>query len=145
MRYQLPQFINVEDKVFGPFSFKQFLYLGGSAGIGYVLYTLLPLVVAIPLIVAVASLGLALAFYKVNSRPFIFLIQAFIKYLFKTKIYLWRKRPAKKITTATQQLTEEEMREQQQRQADPGSQSKLKELAWSLDVLDLQQGDSNER
>ncbi len=33
MRFEVPQFIDVEDKIFGPFTFKQFLYLAGGAGL----------------------------------------------------------------------------------------------------------------
>jgi hypothetical protein len=141
MRYQIPQFINIEDKVFGPFSFKQFIYLGGSAGIAFMLWRALPTFIAIPLIVVVAGLGLTLAFYKVNDRPFIHLLQSLFVYMFRSKIYLWRKQPPKpqkkspldKKDGADQPDTTPRL-----------SESKLKELSWSLDVLDLEQQNSEE-
>jgi hypothetical protein len=132
MRYQTPQFINIEDKIFGPFSFKQFIYMGGSAGLGYVFYHFLPILLAIPLIIIVGGLGLALAFYKVNNRPFALLIQAFFLYISKNKLYLWKKVPRKaeqKDELGTQEMTTED--------APRLSGSKLQNLAWSLDVLDI--------
>jgi len=32
MRFEVPQFIEVEDKIFGPFTWKQFIYLMGGEG-----------------------------------------------------------------------------------------------------------------
>jgi hypothetical protein len=38
MRYQVPQFIDVEDKVIGPLTIKQFIYLAGGAGMCFVIF-----------------------------------------------------------------------------------------------------------
>jgi len=35
MRFEVPQFIDVEDKLFGPLTFTQFVYLAGSGGISF--------------------------------------------------------------------------------------------------------------
>ena len=42
MDYQVPQFIEVEDKLVGPLTFKQFVYLAGGAGICVILFVFLP-------------------------------------------------------------------------------------------------------
>ena len=42
MRFEVPQFIEVEDKIFGPFTWKQFIYLAGGAGAAVTLYLMLP-------------------------------------------------------------------------------------------------------
>ena len=47
MRFQVPQFIEVEDKIFGPLTLKQFIYLAGAGGLVFVLWRVLPLFVAI--------------------------------------------------------------------------------------------------
>ena len=92
MQYPVPQFIDVEDKIFGPFSFKQFLYLLGGGGGAFVIWKLLPWYLAIPLIIPVVSLAGALTFMKVNNRPFAFALQAWIGYIFTNKLYLWQQR-----------------------------------------------------
>ena len=89
-RYQVPQFLEVEDKIFGPFTFKQFLYMGGGIGIGFLIWTTLPKTAALFIGTPVVLFFLALAFWKVNDRPFIFLVESMIQYLFSKKLYLWK-------------------------------------------------------
>ncbi len=130
MQFQVPQFIEVEDKIFGPLTLKQFIYLAGGAGICFTLYTLLPKFIALILIAPVAGFSGALAFYKVNNKPFILVLESAFKYLLSSKLYIWKKEPKKKKqkkaeTDIIKQLTVPKL-----------SGSKLKELSWSLDVQD---------
>ena len=88
----MPQFIDVEDKIFGPFTLKQFIYLAGGASVGVVCviffwYVFWPLI-ASPIVI----LALALAFYKVNNRPFVFVMESAFRYFMKDKLYIWQKK-----------------------------------------------------
>src|SRR3989304_1999884 len=86
MRFSVPQFIEIEDKIFGPFTFKQFLYLAGGAGLIFLIYNFItPFFFALLFILPVGALSLALAFYKVNDKPFIFVLEAAFRYLTKMK------------------------------------------------------------
>jgi len=129
MRFQVPQYIDVEDKIFGPLTVKQFIYLAGSAGIVFILYSFLPFFIAILLAAPVAALGGALAFYKVNNRPFIEVAEAAFRYVGKSHLYVWRKKD-RKIKKA----------EEKEGKGAAGlfvpklSDSKLKDLSWSLDI-----------
>ena len=38
MRFEVPQFIEIEDKIFGPFTWKQFVYLAGGVGLAAVIF-----------------------------------------------------------------------------------------------------------
>jgi hypothetical protein len=129
MRFQVPQFIEVEDKIFGPLTFKQFIYLGGGGGLSVALYMLVPKFIAILLIAPVVTLSAALAFYKVNNKPFINVVEAFFKYTIGGKLYIWKKVPKK----AAQKATEEAPAYSQVYVPKLGD-SKLKDLTWSLDV-----------
>ena len=71
MRFQVPQFIDIEDKIFGPLTFKQFVYLAGAGGLGFLIFKSLPLLIALPLILGVLGLGVSLAFVKINNKTFI--------------------------------------------------------------------------
>jgi hypothetical protein len=135
MQFRVPQFIDIEDKIFGPFTFKQFVYLAGGAGISYILWRVLPTFLAILVIVPVIALSLALTFYKVNDRPFIDTLQAGVNFLFKNKLYLWKKGKAKTKPKAAP----EKPKEEEKPLAPKLTASKLKDLAWSLDVLDIKQ------
>ena len=128
MRYQVPQFIEIEDKIIGPLTLKQFIYLAGGAGMAFIVYTFVPLYVAIFLMAGVIALALALAFYKVNNKPFIDFLEAAVLYTTKEKLYIWKKEERKAVA----------------KEVAPGeapkvyvphlSDSKLKELSWSLDI-----------
>src|SRR3989344_563617 len=104
MRYQVPQFIEVEDKIFGPLTLKQFIYLAGGAGLSFVVYRIIGsfIVSAIPIIL-ILSFSAALAFYKINNKPFIYIIEAAFKYLFSNKLYIWKKEENKKIIKGDEQ------------------------------------------
>ncbi len=131
MRYQVPQFIDVEDKIFGPLTFKQFIYVVGGAGICVMLFIFLPRFIAIILSLPVALFAAALAFYKVNNRPFVIAAEAFVKYLFTNKLYIWRKMDREVISGAASAQDSGELR---QVYVPKLSDSKLKELSWSLDI-----------
>ena len=92
MQFRVPQFIEIEDKIIGPLTIKQFLYLVGGAGILAVFWFYLTLVAFILVSIPVIIFVLTLTFYKVNGRPFVFIISSFIKYITKPRLYLWRKK-----------------------------------------------------
>jgi len=129
MRFQVPQYIEVEDKIFGPLTVKQFIYIVGSGGIVFVLYSFLPLVFAILLAAPVVALGAALAFYKVNDRPFVELLEAAFRYASSKRLYVWKKqdRKIKNIKEKEDMLTDGLF-------VPKLSDSKLKDLSWSLDI-----------
>lgn len=130
MQYQVPQFIEVEDKIFGPLTFKQFLYVVGGAGISFVIYTVMPLSLAVLFIIPIAALSLALAFYKVNNKPFIHVLEAAFKYILGEKLYIWKQAKPKKGKQEKQVKKKQEAPLDVPKLAD----SKLKDLAWELDV-----------
>ncbi len=128
MQFQIPQFIEVEDKIFGPLTFKQFIYLVGGAGISFIIYSVLPFFLAVLFIVPVVALSLALAFYKINNKPFIGVLEAAFKYALGNKLYIWKKSERE----ATRK--EEGVIPTQNLYVPKISDSKLKDLSWSLDV-----------
>jgi hypothetical protein len=133
MRFQVPQFIEIEDKIFGPFTFKQFIYLLGGAGGAYVMSKVLPLLIAIPLIIAIVGIALALTFYKVNGRDFSEVLQSSINYFFRSKLFIWKQRPVKKDSN----LPTRKVLESNSQNIPRLTEGKLKDISWSLDVLDM--------
>ena len=131
MQYQVPQFTDVEDKIFGPLTLRQFVYIAGSAGLGFLLWRTFPTVIAIPLGLGAVGFGVALAFIQVNKKPLIYIIEAAFMYVVKSKLYLWRiqrSHTKKESTRSNAPLPPEQ-------QVMPElSANKLKSLAWSLDI-----------
>ncbi len=131
MQFQVPQFIEVEDKIFGPLTFRQFIYVGGGAGLSYILYRVLPLLIAFPLIAGILGFAIALAFMQFNGRPFILAVENAFFYMLHPRLYLWsneRKPVARQLRTATQGTKGPDI------YIPKLSESKLHELAWSLDI-----------
>lgn len=94
MRFEVPQFIEIEDKIFGPFTWKQFVYLGGGVGMGVVMYLIMPTVIFILLGLPLAGLALLLAFYPINNRPFSVFLESIFTFYRSHRKYYWRKRSA---------------------------------------------------
>ena len=67
MRFQVPQFIDVEDKIFGPLTLKQFIYVAGGASITLVTTTFFGVFLGIIIASPILLRSLALAFYKIKS------------------------------------------------------------------------------
>jgi hypothetical protein len=130
MQFQVPQFIEVEDKIFGPFTFKQFVYIAGGLGLSYLLWRLLPSLIAAPLLVGVMGFAVALAFMQYNGRPFMVAIETAFFYLLHTKLYLWNNRTKKRIEEAKRGP----VMAQENLFVPRLNSSKLHELAWSLDI-----------
>jgi len=107
MRFEVPQFIEIEDKIFGPLTWRQFVYLGGGIGAAVVMFLVLPTILAIILGIPLALLAGALAFYPINNRPFSYFLEAVYNYFVNEKLYLWR-RKADVVYTDSRSKKEEE-------------------------------------
>ncbi len=128
MRYQVPQFIEIEDKIVGPLTIKQFVYLVGGAGMCFIVYTYVYFYLALVLMAIIAPLSLALAFYKINNKPFIDFLESAFMFYTKQNLYIWKKED-KKV-----EMVEKTPEERAQVYVPRLSDSKLKELSWSLDI-----------
>ncbi len=92
MRFEVPQFIEIEDKIFGPFTWKQFVYLAGGIGIAVVTLFTMPKIVFALIGIPAGSLALLLAFYPVNNRPFANFLESALTFYNNHKVYHWRKK-----------------------------------------------------
>ena len=136
MKFEVPQFINVEDKLFGPFTFRQSIYLVGGGGIVFLMYRTLPLVIVALFGIPIIAFTLALVFYKPNGRPFIHMVEAYVLYALTHKFYLW-----KKSENATPYVVEQVHSKFPKKGEIPKEvdRQKISDLAWNLDILDFEQ------
>lgn len=131
-QFQVPQFITIEDKVIGGIlTIKQFLYLAGGAGIIFLARLLFQPFIWVPLGIAVGALAAGLAFVKINEQPLPTIAKNMIAYWLRPRLYVWKKAAPPKRAPIKEAL---------ERRASPIasipklSQSKLSDLAWSLDI-----------
>lgn len=131
-QYQVPQFITIEDRIIGPLTLKQFFYLLGGAGIALLIWflfknTIVFIIIAVPL----AGLFVGLAFAKINERPLPVILLGAVSFYLKPRLYLWKKVP-EKPTPAPSPASPEPPHQPLNLPA--LSESKLSDLAWSLDI-----------
>lgn len=136
MEYQVPQFIEVEDKIIGPLTLKQFIYIAGAGGLCVVFFAYLGLMFAIILSIPVVALASALAFYKINGKPFIEVLEAGFNYYTRAKLFLWKRREVKAGEEQAASVAAAAAAEAAAlpRGTPKLTRGKLSELAWSLDV-----------
>ena len=131
MQYQVPQFIDIEDRLIGPLTLKQLLYLAFAGAILFVFWFLFAFYVWIIITIPIAALAVAFAFLKINDRPFIYFAMAFLKYFVKPRLYLFSTAPKKTEPEVAKRKPAETPLPPPQKQI---TRSKLKELALSLDT-----------
>src|SRR3989344_9091806 len=97
MKFQLPQFIETETKLVGPFTLKQFLWIAGGCSLSFLVFITIGGTFAIFLIVPIALISLAFAFLKINDVPLVNYLAYFLSYSFNPKKYTYQKKQDENI------------------------------------------------
>ena len=86
MKFQVPQFIETETKVVGPFTLKQFLFVAGGVAMSASEFMLLPrgIVLYILEFLTIVFFG-SMAFAKVDGQPLLNYAAYALAYLFGAK------------------------------------------------------------
>jgi hypothetical protein len=90
MQFQVPQFIETEDKVVGPFTIRQFLFIGGAAGLSFLLFFMVKTAIWAVITIFLAGFSFALAFVKVNGQPLIKVILSALHFYWQPQRYVWQ-------------------------------------------------------
>ena len=126
-QFQVPQFIDIENKVIGPLTLKQFFYLLIGGGTVLIFWRIFQAAIAALVSLPIAGFCVVLAFYKPQGRPFPIIVKSFFFYILKPRLYLWKKGPLLAPSPTKPLLREEKL-------APRLTESKLQELSWSLDI-----------
>ena len=133
MQFRVPQFIDTEDKVFGPLTLKQFGYVVGAGGLSFLIWTFIPIhFIAVLIIIPVAGLFLALAFARFNERSFGEILESMFTYYTGARIYTW-KQPEEKLETSVDKIVAETQKEII---ISKTNQDKIHDIALGLDVYE---------
>jgi len=96
MRFQVPQFIETESKIIGPFTLKQFIYIAaGVVAIFLLRYALSSLFFWIMVSLPIGAIALALAFAKIDGISLPRYIMLAISFVFGGKKYIYTKEESK--------------------------------------------------
>lgn len=113
-QYKVPQDVEADDKLLGPFSFRQFVYLliaGGLIALAVGLFQLFPLLAIIPLPPVLLLLALALPLRK--DQPMETYLAALVSYYLKPHTRLWMpgQRESTVMITAPKKVEESRTRD----------------------------------
>ncbi len=130
MQYAVPQFIEVEDKIIGPLTLKQFIYLTIGGGIVYAAWNFCDLSLFITIAIPATLFFGAFAFLKINERPFIFFLMGVATFFLKPRLMVWR-REMKAPQIGIQKGVKEKERARRNKKL---TRQRLRELAVILDT-----------
>ncbi|MEK7608374.1 MAG: PrgI family protein [Patescibacteria group bacterium] len=100
MQFRVPQFLETEDKIVGPLTLRQFLYIGAAFVVISILYALVAMWLWAIISLFIVILAGALAFGKVNGQPMSKIILAGARFYWKPQTYVWQE-PGQEISAAT--------------------------------------------
>ena len=108
MLFNVPQFIDIEDKIVGPLTAKQLGWLGIAGVLLLIFWSTLTFSTFLPL--AFITLGIfgALAFYRPYNQPLLNFLMSGVNFFLKPKIYVWKRYyDSMKAVKKTEKTTEE--------------------------------------
>lgn len=132
MMSSVPQFIDVEDKIAGPLTWKQLGWMMGMGATMLVFFMLLDKIVAIILAIPTALLFAALAFYKPNGLPLTSFLGHSVLFMFRPKIAVWE-RPIPQMTSMKPSTDLEKRKDTAPPISKGIDRDKLRELARIID------------
>jgi len=90
-QFVVPQFIDVEDKVIGPITVRQFIIMLVGGGAIFVSYKLSDFTLFLLEFVVFSGLTFGLAFIKINGRPVHYFLLNIIQTSRRSKLRIWQK------------------------------------------------------
>jgi len=95
MQFNIPQFIDKEDKIVGPFTAKQLGWMFGGGAVLLVLWNMLDFSGFLVSAIFVVGIFGSLAFWRPYNQSCISFIFSLFSFFTKPKFYLWKRVPAK--------------------------------------------------
>lgn len=140
-QFTVPQFIDVESKIIGPITTRQFLIFLATAvviGISYKIFDFALFLVITIVLVIIASV---FAFYKVNGRPFHFFVLNFVQTLRRPNLRVWNH----KIDVSGAEMKEVEIKKEEVAPIkEVYHSSRLADLALVVDTQGRYRGEEDE-
>ena len=140
-QFTVPQFIDVEGKIIGPVTTRQFLIFLGAAVLIAISYRLFDFTLFLFITIVVAIIAIVFAFVKVNGRPFHFFVLNFVQTLGRPHTRVWHKNMERKEEAETAPIV---MEAEKTKPKEPYKRSKLADLALIVDTKGRYRGDKEE-
>lgn len=90
MQFQVPQFIETEDRIVGPFTFRQFAVIAAFSVVIALLFFVLRFGLWLFVAAVLGSTALGLALGKINGRPMTVYLGALYESVWKPRVYVFK-------------------------------------------------------
>ena len=139
-QFVVPQFIEVETKIIGPISGRQFVIMLVTFGLCYVFFTLFQSpYIFLPLIAITFGLGGALAFIKVNGQSMHYVLLNLFQTFRKPGMRVWKR----EVSREKQEKIDEVQRKKPTPKT-PATASRLAEMSLLVDTGGVYRGENTE-
>ena len=91
MQFSVPQFIDVKEKIFGPLTLTQFIYLASGGGLCFLLFQVLEIGLFIVVAFPIMLIAVMLAFYKYKGMPFSKFILVSLRLIRRPRVRVWKR------------------------------------------------------
>lgn len=91
IQYSVPQFIDVENKIIGPISVRQFIIIAANIGLEFVFYKTMDFPLFLLSTVIAVTITVLFAFVKMNGRPFHYFMLNFMQSVKNPHLRVWKK------------------------------------------------------
>ena len=134
MRFTLPQFIEHEAKIIGPFTFKQFVYVGLAGAVCFIVYFLGPFYLFVISCIVLGSTAMAFAFIKIGGRPLHTILANFLGFTIAPKMYIWRKKEKQITVFKKEKVKKKDEEEEEDLPLKIAGKSQLKKLRTQIET-----------
>jgi hypothetical protein len=109
MLFNVPQFIDIEDKIVGPLTAKQLGWLGIAGVLLLIFWSTLVFSTFLPVAIITLAIFGALAFYRPYNQPLLNFLMSGVNFFMKPKVYVWKRfydnmKVAKKIQKPKEEI-----------------------------------------
>lgn len=134
MQFAVPQFTDVEDKLVGPLTLKQFLMLLGTGGIVMFFWSIFGIgIIFFLLALPTVLLGIVITFSKFNGRSFYHYLVPLMGFLFSPKALIYRKEGVVGVSFSEKSDRRSKRQETTVNAVLEPAESRLRRLAYLLD------------
>ncbi|MFB6181632.1 MAG: PrgI family protein [Candidatus Magasanikbacteria bacterium] len=142
-QFVVPQFIDVESKIFGPISVRQFLILLAGAILIFIAYRLLTFVLFIVATLLIGGIALTFAFVEIKGQQFHYFVLNLFQYAKKDKLRIWDKRYTQ---NELDYLRKKQRAEEKRSEMEPGKKperSRMRDLSLVVNTGGYYEGEKS--
>ncbi len=138
-QFIVPQFIDVEDKIIGPITTRQFVIVLVGALVTFILFKLLAFAYFVLSAIVVMPLAAMLAFARVNGRPVHFFLLNFLQTSKRSKLRVWNREAYVNVVQVVESQIKEKPKVQAVKAAVSGS--RLRDISLVVNTGGIYQGE----